>query len=258
MYYNKKEKQFDHISDQIHVIKEILKRYIDGDSSSAITVDLQKRGIKSATGGKVHRSAVNRVLSHAQVYAGHLKWNGYIIPEKVKPIITDKDANIVAERLRRNKELSYGFGKRKPLTGRVFCGLCGRRYNLDANKGCRCNGSDPRNPIKCPAPKVSLKELTDIVYEAIFTAMMDDEALIKRTTELRELWERETAGIKEKLREKDVKLASFDKRRRLLSIQHELGGITSDEYLDRLSTIDKEKGEFTEQQTYLRKFTPME
>lgn len=256
--YNKEQKLFDHIPGVIHIPKEILTRYVAGESSSVITVDLQRRGIMSATGGKIHRSAINRVLSHASVYAGRLEWDGYPIPGKVKPIITEEEVNIVAERLKKNKELSYGFGKRKPLTGRVSCGLCGRRYSLDASKGCRCNGSDIRNPVRCPAPKIGLRKLTDWVYEAIFTVMMDDEALISRTAEVREQWERETAGIEEKLREKEAQLATFDKRRRHLSWQHERGGLTDDEYLDRLNTNDREKAEFTEQLRQLRKFTPLE
>jgi hypothetical protein len=154
--------------------------------------------------------------------------------------------------------LSYGFGKRKPLTGRVFCGLCGRRYSLDANKGCRCNGNDPRNAVRCPSPKISLKKLTDWVYEAVFTVMMDDEALIRRTAEVHKRWEREQAGIENKLREKEAKVANFDKRRRLLSFQHEQGGLTDDEYLNRLNANDREKTEFIEQLKQLRQFKQLE
>lgn len=256
--YDKKRKRFEHILGVIHIPKEILTRCIAGKSSSIITVDLQKRGVLSATGGKIHRSAVSRVLSHARVYAGILTWNGYTILGKVEPIITEEEANIVAERLRKNQEKSYGFGKRKPLTGRIFCGLCGRRYSLEASKGCRCNGADPRNPVKCHAPKVGLKLLTDYVYEALGRVIMDDEALITRTAELREQWERETAGIEEKLREKEAQLATFNRRRRLLSIQHELGGITDDEYTSRLKAIKREEAEFTEQLAQLSRFTPAE
>jgi site-specific DNA recombinase len=256
--YDKERKRFDHIPGVIHIPKEILKRGIAGESSSTITVDLQKRGVLSATGGKIHRSAVSRVLSHARVYAGILEWNGYSILGKVEPIITEDEANIIAERLKRNKEKSYGFGKRKPLTGRIFCGLCGRRYSLDAKKGCRCNGSDPRNPAKCPAPKIGLKTLTDCIYEALGLAMMDDEALIKRTAELREKWEKETVEIEGMFRDKKEQLANFDKRRRLLSVQHELGGITDDEYVSRFKAVKREEDEFTEQLTHLKKFTPAE
>jgi site-specific DNA recombinase len=256
--YYKKRKRFEHIPDQINIPREILKRCIAGESSSSITVDLQARGIKSATGGRIHRSAVSRVLSHAAVYAGHLTWDGHPIFGKVEPIITEEEANIVTERLKKNKERSYGFGKRKPLTGRVICGLCGRRYNLDANKGCRCNGSDPRNPIKCLSPKVNLGKLTNLIYEAIFTVMMDDEVFIRKTEEVHEQWQRETAEIERKVGDKEAQLAVSEKRRRLLSFQHEMGGVTNEEYVDRLKDIAKERAELTEQIAQLRQFTPAE
>jgi hypothetical protein len=199
------------------------------------------------------------VLSHAKVYAGVIEWNGIEIRGKVEnPVITEEQAAIVTKRLERNKELSHGFGKRKPVTGRVFCGLCGRRYSLNNKKGCRCNGADPCNPVKCPAPIIGLKTLTECIYEALGIVMMDDEALIRRTAELRGQWERETAGVENKLREREAHLATFDKRRRLLSVQHELGGITDDEYQDRLKAVERERTEFAEQMDQLRRFTPAE
>ena len=256
--YNAEQKRFDHIPGQIDVVKEILTSYAAGKSSGSITVNLQKQGILSSTGGRIHRSAINRVLSHANVYAGHLKWNGYSLLDKVQPIISEEIAGIIARKLQRNKELSYGFGRRKPLTSRVFCGLCGRRYSLDANKGCRCNGSDPRNPTACCAPKVGLKKLTDCVFEALAWILSDNEALLERTTEVREQWERQAAEIEEKRREKETRLAKFDQRRRLLSIQHELGGLTNDEYQDRLKDIKEEKAQLTEQIEQLASFTSAE
>ncbi len=258
--YDKGKKTLLHVSGQIEVATEILNRVLNGGkSSSRITVDLQDRGVRGVGGSLIHRSAVNRVLAHAKVYAGIIEWNGIEIRGKVEnPIITEGQATIIAKRLERNIELSHGFGKRKPETGRVFCGLCGRRYSLQARKGCRCNGSDPRNPVKCSAPKVGLKKLVESIYQAAFTAIMDNEAMIKRTAELREQWERETAGIEEKRCDKERQLATYDQRRRLLSYQHESGGLTDPEYLSRLEAIEKEKIEFTWQIAQISKFTPAE
>ncbi len=258
--YDKSKKIVLHIPGQIEVATEILNRVLNGEkSSSRITVDLQNGRVRGIGGNLIQRSAVNRVLAHAKVYAGVIEWNGIEIRGKVEdPVITEEQATIIAKRLERNKELSHGFGRRKPETGRIFCGLCGRRYNLDSRKGCRCNGSDPRNPIKCPAPKLGLKKLVESIYQAVFTTFMDDETLLRRTAELRERWEKETAGIEEKLRDKEERLATFDQRRRLLSFQHESGGLTDDEYVDRLEAIEKEKVDFTGQMAQLSRFTPAE
>jgi len=183
-------------------------------------------------------------------------WDQNKIKGKVeKPIITEDLASIIAEKLKRNKELSYGFGKRKPLTGRTFCGLCDRRYNLDAKKGCYCNGSDPRNPNRCSAPRVGLKKLTNLAFGAVFTALMDNQALVKRSAELRERWEKETAEVARQLRDKESQREAFEKRRRLLSYQHEHGGLTDEEYDERRTNIKREEAALDEHLARLSNFT---
>lgn len=85
--------------------------------------------------------------------------------------------------------------------------------------------------------------------------MADDEALVRRVEQQRRQWEGETAEIRAMLREKESKLAVYDRRRRLLSLQHEVGGLTDDEYLERLRVMKREEEEFKEQLGYLRRFT---
>jgi len=94
--YDKKAKRFDHVPGQIDVVKEILDRGLNGESITSITIDLQRRGIKSKKGVMFHRSAVHRVLARAKVYAGVLSWKDIEIHDKVEPIILLRQLNSIS------------------------------------------------------------------------------------------------------------------------------------------------------------------
>ncbi|MFC1926227.1 recombinase family protein [Chloroflexota bacterium] len=239
--YDKKGKTLIRVPSQIEVAAEILNRAIDyGQSSSEITRDLQAKGVKGASGGNIHRSSVSRVLANAKVYAGIIEWDGIRIEGKVEPIITDAQADRIAARLRLNKERSQGFGKRKWLTGRVFCGVCNRRYNLDSRKGCYCNGADNRNPIRCKSPKVGLLELSALAYGTMIMALSEPETIIQKAKETHNRWQEKRDLLQELNRRCKSHEYELEKRRRLLSFQHENGGLTDQEYRDRLEQIKRE------------------
>ena len=242
--YDKKVKKLVHVPGQIEVAAEILTRYISDPSasSSSLARDLQRRNITGVGGGIIHRSSVSRVLAKARAYAGLLDWNGIEIRGKVEnPIITEEHAAIVAERLKCNQEKSRGFGRRKWLTGRVFCQICGRRFNLDSKKGCYCNGADNRNPTKCPSPKVGLTELSALAYGTMITALSEPDTVIQRAKEDHDNWETQKQLKIELRHRKEDQTQERQKRRRLLSFQHENGGLTDEEYLKKLSDIQKEE-----------------
>jgi len=240
--WNKERRMFVQ-TPQIDVAAEVLKRGLQGESSSSIVQDLQARSIKGIGGNLIQRSAVSRILKNAKVYAGVVTWNGIEIRGRVEnPIILEEVTTIIEKRLKTNKEKSYGFGKRTWLTGRVFCGLCGRRYNLNARKGCYCNGSDKRNPAKCPAPSIGLMELTRLSYGTMILAFTEPKLFVERMKLVVEGWESEANEVKEMHERKKNRQHERDKRRRLLSFQHEMGGLTDEEYVQRLNDIDKGAG----------------
>ena len=231
--------RFEH-NPQIVIAHEILRRYLNGESRNSIVRDLQARGIRGAAGGLIHASAVARVLHNAPVYAGTIKWNGFEIRGKIESIITEEDALAIEKRLRQNKERSYGFGKRKWLTGRVFCGTCGRRYALDERKGCYCNANVSTSPVKCHSPKVGLKELSALAYGSVITALSEPEAVIEKARIAHDAWEREKEDFEKFRTIRQDSERQKEMRRRALSIQHEMGGITDEEYQERLNQIRKE------------------
>jgi hypothetical protein len=226
---------------QIQVAKEILQRCLDGETSSHIAKDMATRGIRGVGGNIIKRSGVCQVLAKARVYAGEFVWNGIALPDRVEsPIITPEEAAAIKARLKLNKEQSYGFGKRKWLTGRVFCGTCGRRYALVSNSPCKCNGADWRLPTRCPAPQMPLKQLSSLVWTSIAQTMAHPSVMLQVAHEAHKAWEarcREAEELQAGLARANEELG---RRRRMLSYQHEIGGLTNEEYKDRLSQLTRE------------------
>jgi len=238
--YESNTKRLVH-TEQISTAKEILNRAMNGESASHIARDLQRRGVRGASGGVVHRSSVTRVLNNAKVYAGLLHWRENEIRGKVEPVITEGDAELILLRLKRNKELSYGAGKRMWLTGRVFCSICGRRYVLDRRKGCHCNGNDNRVPNRCNSPKIPLLELNALAYGAMSFALIEPDAVVEQARKTHEAWQEEKhewEGLQQQARSRRE---LRDKRRRFLSFQHENGGLSDAEYIQRLEALKKEE-----------------
>ena len=89
--------------------------------------------MRTSVGTMITRSSVVVVLRHARRYAGIWDWKGYELKDLIPPRISEEQAESILANLQRNRENSYGFGKKKWLTSRVICGVCGRRYNLRVN-----------------------------------------------------------------------------------------------------------------------------
>ena len=231
--------RFEH-NPKIVVAHEILRRYRNGESTNSVLRDLQARGVTGAAGRLIQRSAVTRVLHNAHVYAGIIRWNGFVIRGKIDPIISEEDVVAIERRLKQNKEKSYGFGKRKWLTSRVFCGACGRRYALDARKGCYCNANTSVSPVKCHSPKVGLRELNALAYGAMMTALSEPEVVVEKAKIAHDVWEQEKEEFEKFLAMRQQSEHQKEMRRRALSVQHEMGGVTDEEYQKRLDQIRRE------------------
>jgi hypothetical protein len=236
--------RFDWIPGERDIVAEVLGRGLVGESISLITRDLQKRGVRGRTGGLVHRSHVGRILAHARVYAGQVPWRQdgviYLLKDKLEPAISVQQAEVIEASMQKNKERSYGFGKRKWLTGRVFCDYCGARYRLDAKKGCSCNRSDKRHPNRCPAPKVGLKHLEDSARKVLMSAFLKPETIVENAGKMRAEWETRKSAAEEIMSTAKRWEAEHQRRRNALSFEHENGGLTDDQWLRRDKAIQAE------------------
>lgn len=240
--YDKTIKRFTPIPEQLEIVSEIVKRCISGESCNSIARDLQKRRITSASHKVFTRFAVIRILNNAFVYAGIVKWKDIEIRGKIEPIITEEIANTIQQKLRLNREHSFGFGRRSWFSGRVFCGWCGRRYNI-SKYGCKCNGADNRYYERCESPKIAYKKLEVLLVKALLFAYSDEEVVVARAEESYQKWEEEMEELEGRKSRLLHELNTIEERRQRVLAQHEWSEITDEEAKNRLKGVKTRRNE---------------
>jgi len=222
----------------ITVADEVLERGYKGESINQITRDLQRLGILTPRGKLITRSTVALILRKARRYAGIWDWGRHEVKGLIPPRISLEKAQVILSNLKRNQEKSHGFGKRKWLTGRVICGLCGRHYRLRDKAGCCCSRAEPlESQPYCPAPRVPWNKLSNRVW-ALFVANLSQIDTLLPQFEKRCLeWERERADIENQLKDIGMQLSRLDQKRRALSWQHSEGLITDQELTEAIKEV---------------------
>ena len=197
-----------------------------------------------ATGGSIwHRSAVHRVLSHALLYAGTATWLGIEIPNALeRPVLGAEEVKTIQDRLASNKEAAKGFGRRRWLSGRVF-GECGHVFSLNEKRGARCRGNDPLLPEerRCGDRRLGLKTLEDTVLKTLMEVLVDPERIRIALIRQHAYNEVDRYRVLEQGDAIGRQLEEIDRRRRLLSVQHEAGVINDAELKARYATLGEER-----------------
>jgi len=247
--YDRATRNFVPVPGLIDTVKLILKLALEGKSTNGITDELLSRHLISASGAPFRRQSVHKVVRHARAYAGIYTWGGIEILELIPPIISEAEAAQIISRLKRNKEKSLGFGRRKWLTGRVFCSLCGRRWVMDSSKKrCSCRGADRHYYVPpCMAPRISYKTLESQVWRALVEAWTSDDVLVQAAAEQRKAWLSQRESGQSRRQELESATEELGKRRRQLSFQHEHRGLSDKEYIERLNDILGQEEEINRQ-----------
>ena len=239
----------------IAVVDEILERALRGETINGITRDLQARDVRKPTGTVITRSTVAVVLRNARRYAGIWDWGGYELKELIPARISKKQAEQILTKLRRNSENSHGWGKRKWLTSRVTCGICGRNYNLRKKQGCECLRSDPMkaNP-PCPNVKVTWLRLSSIVWHTFVECITTFEALELAVKDKRHAWKVQKASMEREVAALQEQISQLQKKKRLYSWQQAEGVITGEELLSAHKQLKSEEKLLNKQLARLETF----
>lgn len=240
----------------ITVCDEVLERGYGSESINQITRDLQNRGIQTPSGKLVTRSTVALILRNAKRYAGVWDWGGHEIEGLIPARISMEKANAILANLKHNREKSFGFGKRKWLTGRVICGLCKtRKYSLQEKRHCHCTRSEPleANP-PCPSPKIRWHKLSDRVWNLFIANLMHSDMLLLAVVGKRKEWEQQSASIDSQIKEIEKQVSRLQEKRRLYSWQHAEGIITNSELLEINKGMQAEVSLLDKQLSNLRQF----
>ncbi len=239
----------------ITIIDEILDRALRGDSINRITKDLQARDVRKPAGALITRSTVAVVLRNARRYAGIWDWSGYELKGLIPARISEEQAKQILANLRRNSENSHGFGKKKWLSSRVTCGICGRKYNLREKHGCACVRSDPmRASPTCPNVTITWRRLSGMVWHTFVECMTTFEALELAVKDKRQAWKVQKASIERQVTSLQEQIGRLQQKKRLYSWQQAEGIITDQELLATHRQLKSEESLLNEQLARLEAF----
>ncbi len=239
----------------IAIVDEILDRALRGDSINRITGDLQARDVRTPAGTVITRSTVAVVLRHARRYAGIWDWSGYELRNLIPARISEEQAGRILANLKRNRENSYGFGKRKWLTSRVICGICGRRYNLRKKHGCACVRSDPMRACPpCPKVRTPWRRLSDGVWDTFVECITGIDALELAVKDKRRAWKAQKVKIERQFRGLQEQISQLQQKRRQYSWQQAEGIITDEELRTVYKQLKSEESIINDQMGRLKAF----
>ena len=239
----------------IAVVDEILDKALRGDSINRITRDLLARDVRTPAGTVITRSTVASVLRHARRYAGIWDWNGYELKDLIPPRISEEQAESILANLQRNREASYGYGKRKWLTSRVICGICGRKYNLRKKHGCACIRSEPmRAQPPCSNVRITWLRLSTLVWHTFVECLTSFEALELAVKDKRQAWKVQKASMERQVLALQEQVEHLQQKKRLYSWQQAEGIITDQELLAAHRQLKSEESVLNDQMDRLETF----
>lgn len=108
------------------IIKEVFRRYADGDRMKDIIDDLNAQGVRTSSGGKIAASTFTRAIKNP-VYIGKQPDSAKAYP-CVFPALIDKETFDRAQAVRESHRHAPAATKAKVrylLSGKLFCGYCG-------------------------------------------------------------------------------------------------------------------------------------
>jgi DNA invertase Pin-like site-specific DNA recombinase len=239
----------------IAIVDEILDKALNGNSINRITRDLLAQDVRTPAGTVITRSTVASVLRHARRYAGIWDWSGYELKDLIPPRISEEQAESILANLQRNREASYGYGKRKWLTSRVICGICGRKYNLRKKHGCACIRSEPmRAQPPCSNVRITWLRLSTFVWHTFVECLTSFEALELAVKDKRQAWKVQKASMERQVLALQEQVERLQQKKRLYSWQQAEGIITDQELLAAHRQLKSEEGVLNDQIDRLETF----
>lgn len=199
------------------IVRTIFERYLAGYSAGSIARDLNAQGLRTNVGTPFSVGNVLRVIGNER-YTGLYTWGDFQVPGGMPEIISKKDwedAQKMRSKTGRHHESNPA---EYLLTGKVFCGLCGRPMVGDSGHSktgvcyCyyTCTGKKVKNGLSRRCDKKSVrrehleKTVLDFIYDrcltgperekiadAIIQAQKDQEKASPRAAMVSELKETE-------------------------------------------------------------------
>ena len=158
------------------LVKEIFRRYLDGEGTRSIAKDLEARGIRTKRGGKITMTTLATVLGSSR-YTGHINVAG--IRMEIPQLVSQEDFDMASAILQANKKRPAAKDD-YPLSGVARCGLCGAPMVADQGRG---NGgtyhyytcANKKKGTGCTKKPVRCETLEEIVTRATYDYVLDPD-----------------------------------------------------------------------------------
>lgn len=113
------------------IVREIVKRFISGDSWNSIALDLNERNIPTAKGKMWTAINVSNVAKLPRHY-GFRSHNGQEYKAAWEPLLSQETREDLRLAIKRGQAI-YGkrtYARKHLLTGFIFCGVCGNKMSI--------------------------------------------------------------------------------------------------------------------------------
>ena len=162
------------------VVQRIFAEYIDGKTPRDIAADLNADGLRNSVGRRFQLSNIQLILRNEK-YTGMYRYGDIEDPDGIPAIITPEDFKRAQElRAARYRHKSPRVDNKYLLSGKTFCGLCGRLMTGEYAKSKTgdlhyyyfCRGAKMH---ECEAKRIKRDLLEDLVKEELTKILTSGE-----------------------------------------------------------------------------------
>jgi phage integrase family site-specific recombinase len=170
--------KFRIIKDQAEIVKEIFRRYLDGESAYSIAKNLAEHGVRGQTGNPIEQTSVKLILANPSYTGTRLLQKYYIsenqtrkrnkgelpmylVDDMYEPIISEEVHEKALEIMKKRAEsMPNKNPKLTPISGLVKCGVCGGGISRRKSSGrWICNTRERKGKTSCTSRPILEKEL---------------------------------------------------------------------------------------------------
>lgn len=179
------------VEQEAEVVREIFHRVAAGEALTSIADDFNRRGLKTKKGAAYNKSSFNQILSNER-YIGVYTYQDIRIPDGIPAIVTREEFDAVQNAVTKKKNPRRSVSADAPqprrredgiylLTGKLFCGECGRPMVGVSGTGksgnlhhyYRCKGHSDG----CNLKNVRQDDIEKDIANVLKTAMLSDEGI---------------------------------------------------------------------------------
>lgn len=227
------------------LVKEVFKRYADGDQIKDLYQSLNARGLRTSQGTPFNRNSFRRLLQNRR-YLVEYRYKDVVTPGAIPAIIDVATFDKVQARCRVNRQ-AHSHAKAEEafiLTTKAFCGECGALFAGESGKShtgavhyyYKCGTAKREGRKKCSMKPIRKEKLENLVLRTAIRYVLQDEMVdriaglvVNYTTQEN----KRLPALRSELREVNKKITNL-----IAAIEQ---GIISSSTKERLDRLEEQK-----------------